>query len=291
MAEPPAPLIRVSSVPFPESYMLPDKPTGGGQADAFRQTGFVLGKDLALFEEGMTLQLKIVRDSAHSKFRKHPYAAIIGLWSRTFSTLTDACLLATRGSYQSCAPLVRSACEFVAAQHGLHGGEMELFTAWLDDHFVPNKEHKAFEFGLGRYLPGGVLADDVKLRAVYRPASELGRPSFGATTLLLGPESNNRRLALSFADSSFHLGWAELTLGWLLAVGERQLAVATHAKGTFAIHDDTHAAYLSFARRVDEALKRTDRCRVEEIDEHGYKRYLAHNVRRAAGAAPKKILL
>jgi hypothetical protein len=293
MAEPPpTPLIRVSSIPFPESYDLPEKPSAGGPAiDAFRQTGFVLGKDLGLFREGMGLQLKIVQDSSHSRFRKHPYAAIMGLWSRTFSTLADTCLLITRGSYQSCAPLVRSACEFVAAQQGLHSGEMELFTEWLAGHFVPKEEHKAFEFGLGRYFAGGVLADDAALRAVYRPASELGRPSFGATTLLIGPESNNRRLALAFADSSFHVGWAELTLGWLLSLCERQLAFATHAKGTFAIHDDTHAAYLSFSRRVEQSLTRSDRCRVEEIEEGGYKRYLAHNVRRAAAGAPKRLLL
>jgi len=294
MAEqpPPTPLIRVSRIPFPNSYELPGKPEKPGPAqDAFRQTGFVLGKDLALFEEGMNLQLKIVQDSSHSSFRKHPYAAIMGLWSRTFSSLADACVLVTRGSYQSCAPLARSACEFVAAQQGLYTGEMELFIEWLAGHFTPNGEHKAFEFGLGRYMAGGVLADDAKLRAIYRPASELGRPSFGATTLFIGPESNNQRLALTFADASFHVGWAELTLGWLVALCERQLAFAVHAKGTFAIHDDTHAAYQEFARRVEMALSQSDRCFVEEIEEGQYKRYLAHNVRRAAGSAPKKILL
>ena len=292
MTNPPTPLIRVSSIPFPDAYSLPDKPSASGPAlEAFRQSGFVLGSDLALFEEGMNLQLKIVRDASSSRFRKHPYAALMGLWSRTFSALADGCALATRGSYGSCAPLVRSACEFIAAQHQLHAAEMELFIEWLATNFTPNVEHKAFEFGLGRYFAGGTLADDVKLRRVYRPASELGRPSFGATTLLIGPESNNRRLALTFADSSFHVGWAELTLGWLLALCERQLAVAVHAKGTFAIHDDTHAAYRAFAERVEQALSRADRCSIEEIEEGQYKRYLAHNVRRAAGSAPKKILL
>ena len=292
MTEPPTPLIRVSSISFPDGYSLPAKPDASGPAqDAYRQTKFILGDDLRLFEEGMNLQLNIVRDSSNSRFRKHPYAALMGLWSRTFSTLGDACALATRGSYASCAPLVRSACEFIAAQHGLDSAEMELFFEWLADNFRPNEEHKAFEFGLGRYFSGGTLAEDEKLRRVYRPASELGRPSFGATTLLIGPESNNRRLALTFADSSFHLGWAELTLGWLLALCERQLAVAVHAKGTFAIHDDTHDAYRDFASRVDKAFSRSDRCSVEEVEEGQYKRYLAHNVRRAAGAAPKKILL
>ena len=132
MTEPPTPLIRVSSIPFPSDYTLPDKPGASGPAlDAYRQSGFVLGKDLALFEEGMNLQLSIVRDASSSRFRKHPYAALMGLWSRTFSALADGCMLATRGSYGSCAPLVRSACEFIAAQHQLHATEMELYIEWL----------------------------------------------------------------------------------------------------------------------------------------------------------------
>ena len=292
MTEPPTPLIRVSSIPFPDAYQLPAKPSSPGPSqDAYRQTTFVLGNDLSLFEEGMNLQLKIVQDAAHSRFRKHPYAALMGLWSRTFSALGDACTLAITGSYGSCAPLVRSACEFIAAQHGLYSAEMELFIEWLGSNFMPSEKYKAFEFGLGRYFSGETLADDELLRRVYRPASELGRPSFGATTLLIGPESNNRRLALSFADTSFHIGWAELTLGWLLALCERQLAVAVHAKDIFPIHDDVHAAYRAFAAKTGLALSRSDRCYVEEIEEGQYKRYLAHNVRRAAGAAPKKILL
>ncbi len=292
MAELPTPLIRVASIPFPDAYQLPAKPSSSGPSqDAYRQTTFVLGTDLSLFEEGMNLQLKIVQDASNSRFRNHPYAALMGLWSRTFSALSDSCALAMAGSYGSCAPLVRSACEFIAAQHGLHSAEMELYIEWLASNFMPSEKHKAFEFGLGRYFAGETLADDEKLRRVYRPASELGRPSFGATTLLIGPESNNRRLALSFAEASFHIGWAELTLGWLLALCERQLAVAVHAKDVFPIHDDTHAAYRAFAEKTGQALSRSDRCYVEEVEEGRYKRYLAHNVRRAAGAAPKKILL
>jgi hypothetical protein len=290
MSQPPTPTQRVSAIPFPERYDLPQRPAGARQ-DAFRQTTFVLGGELRLFEEAMNLQLRVVRDSSHSRFRKHPYAALMGLWSRTFSALDDACVLVTRGSYASCAPLVRSACEFIAAQQQLYDADMELFDEWLSTNLRPNEEHRAFEFGLGRYLAGESLATDERLRCIYRPASELGRPSFGATLLQTGPESNNQRLALSFADTAFHVGWAEITLGWLLALCERQLAVAVHAKDIFAVHDDTHAAYGDLARRIGQALARADRCSVEEIDEGQYKRYLAHNFRRAPGAAPKRILL
>jgi hypothetical protein len=293
MNEPPRPTQRVSAVPLPDSYDLPARPDGASAAvqDAHRQTSFLLGNDLRLFAEGMSLQLAILRDASPSAFRTHPYAALAGLWSRTFLALADTCLLATRGSYASCPTLVRAACEYVAAEHQLASGELEQFLDWLASHLRPNEAYKAFEFGLGRYFAGEVLAADDRLRAVYRPAGELGRPNFGATLLQVGPDSNNLRLALAFADQSFHLGWAELVLGWLVALCERQLAVAVHAKGTLPIHEDTHRAYADYARRVDAALGRTDRCRIEEVEEDQFRRYLVHNFRRAPSGATKKILL
>ena len=71
MNEPPAPTQRVSAIPFPERYELPPKPedTPGPVQDSYRQTTFVLGEDLRLFEEAMNLQLRIVRDASGSSFR------------------------------------------------------------------------------------------------------------------------------------------------------------------------------------------------------------------------------
>jgi hypothetical protein len=289
----PQPAQRVSAVPFPDRYTLPGRPEDAppGVLDAHRQTAFLLGEDLRLFERGMNLQLAIVRDAHGSAFRKHPYAALIGLWSRTFLALADACLLITRGSYPSCSALVRAACEYVAAEHQLHAGEVDQFLEWLATNFRPNEAYKAFEFGLGRYFAGETLAADERLRGVYRPASELARPGFGATTALIAPESNNLRLALRFGDTSFHLGWAEVSTGWLIALCERQLAVAVHAQDVFPIHDDTHRAYAEFARDADRTLSRGDRCRVTEVEEGQYRRYLIENFRRASGGALKKYLL
>ena len=291
MNQPASPRQRVSAIPFPERYDLPARPESGDAQDAHRQTAFLLGEDLRLFEEGMDLQLRIVRDASPSSFRKHPYAALMGLWSRTFLALADGCLLATRSSYASVPVLVRAACEYIAAQRQLQAGEMEHFQEWLAANLTPNERYHAFEFGLGRYFAGEVLAADERLRRIYRPASELGRPNFGATLLEVGPESNNARLALTFADQSFHLGWAELSLGWLLALCERQLAVAVHAKGVFPIHDDVHRTYADLARRVEAALTRPDRCAIEEVEEGNFRRYLVRNFRRAPSGAPKKILL
>jgi hypothetical protein len=287
------PTQRVSAITLPERYDLPAKPEGVPLAvqDAYRETSFLLREDLRLFEEAMNLQLRIVRDASPSAFRKHPYAALMGLWSRTYLALGDTCLLATRGSYASCPASVRAACELIAAQHALHAGEMPLFLEWLGDHLRPNEEHKAFEFGLGHYFAGEVLAADARLRAVYRPASELGRPNFGATLLEVGPESNNTRLALSFADPSFQFGWAELVFGWLLALCERQLAVAVHANDVFPVHEDTHRAYADLARRIEASLTRVDRCRIDEIEDNIQRRFLVHNFRRQPSGAPKKILL
>ena len=52
--------------------------------DAYRQTQFVLGGDLRLFAEGMELQLGILRDSSHSSYRTHVYAAVVSTWSRAY---------------------------------------------------------------------------------------------------------------------------------------------------------------------------------------------------------------
>jgi hypothetical protein len=252
---------------------------------------FVLGDDLRLFEEGMNLQLRIVGDSAHSAYRKHPYAALMALWSRAFMALEDGGLLVTRGAYATCTVVVRAACEYIAAQQQLSATEMEQFLDWLARHLRPDEERKAFELGMGRYFAGETLASDTPLRGVYRAASELGRPNFGATLLAAGPESSHQRLALTFADRTFHLGWAELTLGWLLALCERQLAVAVHAGDMFAVGDETHGRYTAFAGKVAQALARRDRCSVEEIEVENLKRYLVHNFRRQPSGAPKRILL
>ena len=291
----PTPGQRVSGIDFPQRYRLPGKPDDGASItaqDAYRQTQFVLGGDLRLVAEGMDLQLRILNDSAHSRYRTHTYAAIVSTWSRAYTATADACLLVTRGSYGSVPNLVRSACELIAAEYQLHHEEMPEFVGWLLGHLKPDEEHKAFDVGLGHYFAGTTLAADQQLRAVYRAASDLGRPNFGATLLGIGPESNNTRLAYTFDDASFHVGWAEIELGWLLRLCERQLAVAAHMRDVLNITDETHAAVATYARRVQDTLDNKSRARIEEVDSpDGIKRWLIHNFRRQSSAAPKKYLL
>lgn len=291
--QPPSPPQRISPVPFPERYDLPGRPDDASPAvqDAYRQSQFLLGRDLDLFGRLMNLQLSVVAESNPSRYRTHPYAALMGLWSRAFLYLADACTLVMRGAYASCLPLVRAACECIAAGDQLRREEMDQFLDWAASTPRTDAAHKALELEMGHYFAGGALASDERLRSVYRPASDLGRPNFGATLLQVGPESNNRRLALTFADRAFHLGWAEIVLGWLLALAERQLAVALAAEGIFAVTDDVRAACDGLAAEVDAALDRSDRCRIEEIEEDGYKRYLVHNFRRTSSSALKRVLL
>lgn len=290
----PVPGQRVSGIVFPQDYHLPGKPDASAAPavqDAYRQTQFVLGADLRLFAEGMQLQLRILNDSSHSRYRTHAYAAICGAWARVYAALDDACLLVTRGSYPTVPNIVRSACELVAAEHQLHDAEMGEFVAWMLGHLRPNDEHKAFDIGLGHYFAGTTLAADSELRLVYRAASDFGRPNFGATLLAIAPESNNLRIASTFGDASFHVAWAEIELGWLLRLCERQLAVAVHMRDVFNITPETHEAYAAYARSVQATLDNPGRARTEEIEEDGFKRWLIHNFRRQPSGAPKKMLL
>jgi hypothetical protein len=288
---------RVARIRPPAQYALPSRPpeSVGEQAlDAYRQTRFILGNDLDLFAETMDLQLALVADAnpaTSSQYRTPELAAISSLWSRAYASLADAMLLVSRGSYASTLPLLRAACELIAAEEGLRAGEMDQHHEWLASTLKPDEKHKAFEFHIGRYFAGGVLYSDDVLRAIYRPASDLGRPAFGASLLLVGPESSNTRIAVNFADPSFHLGWAEIELGWLLALSARQVRVAVDAEGIFPIVDARRQTYERLQKQVDEALSRRDRCRIEEIADGYDRRYLVHNFRRSSGGSPKRILV
>jgi hypothetical protein len=296
MVQPPYPTPgqRVSGIDFPSSYDQPGKPDAGASAasqDAYRQTTFVLGEDLRLLSDGMNLQLRIVNDSAHSRYRTHAYAAVMGFWARSFATLADAATLITRGSYASVPNLVRSAAELMAAQHQVVHQEIGEFVGWMLGHLKPDEEHKAFDVGMGHYFAGTTLAADEPLRIVYRAASDFGRPNLGATLVLVGPESNNLRLAYTFADQSFHSAWAEIELGWLLRLCERQVAIAVHMPDLLNITDDTHAAYAEYSRRVDALFNNPSRARIEEVEQDGFKRWMLLNFRRQSSGAPKKYLL
>jgi hypothetical protein len=282
--------MRISLAAFPERYELPPRPAAAPAAgqDAHRQTHFLLGQELALFEQAMNLQIDIVGGNAKSASARSPQgAALLGLWSRVFSYLADACGLMCRGSYASCPPLLRAACDCIAAQRSLLSDQFSDYLEWLPTAFGQERRHAALAIELGRFRAGSVLAQDERLGAVYRFLTDLSMPHFGATALQTAPDSSLQSIRLAFADRAFHLGWAELVLGWLLTLAGAQLetAIGSHV---FAVDDDGRSAYQRLGPDLRAAGSNPRRCHVEELPDG---RRLLHNFRRAASGVPRRLLL
>src|SRR5262249_44417110 len=161
---------------------------------------------------------------------------------------------------------VRFACECLAAAHQAHTEEQPAFLEWLGGALRPSEEHKAMEVTLGPFFAGSTIAAEADLGAVYRAASELARPHFalalavsaaepdpgavyraaselarphfGVALAVSAPESNQQKLAVAFADQTFHLGWAQLALGWLLRICDVQLRLAQAPGAPYALTEE-----------------------------------------------------
>jgi hypothetical protein len=278
----------------PERWDLPGRPPEDALPtiqDAYRQTQFQLGGDLRLLHEGMNLQLRVVRDSYPSKFRTYPLAAGLLPWSRAFLALSDAATAVTRASYGSAAPLARMACECLAAAHQAHTEEQPAFQEWLAGALRPDERHHATDITIGQFMAGSTLVSEVNLGAVYRAASEFARPHFGISVAVVASESNQQRLAVTFADQTFHFGWAQLTLGWLLTLCDVQFRLARVDGAPYHITDELRAAATGWSARARRLLDAPDRCRIEEVMDGLTRRWLIHNFRRQSGGAPKRLLL
>ena len=292
----PTPGQRVSGIDFPQEYRLPGKPDDRRRRpsqDAYRQTQFVLGEDLRLFAEGMDLQLRILNDSSHSRYRTHVYAAVVGTWSRAYSALADACLLVTRGSYASVPNLVRSACELIAAEHQVQArGDGRVHRLDARRTCKPDEEHKAFDVGLGHYFAGSTLAADELLRSVYRAASDLGRPNFGATLLRgrAGVEQRAARLHASPTRRSTSAGPRSSWAGCCASASASSPSPCTCPTSSTSRPRRT-PPYADYApARAGRRFDNPNRARIEEVEEDGFKRWLVHNFRRQPSGAPKKML-
>jgi hypothetical protein len=282
----PRPKLRITMGAFPQRYSLPSRPSGASPSvqDACRQTQFLLGDDLALFERAMDLHLRLVAENA--RLRTPEAAALFAFWARVFSHLADACTLMSQGAYVSCPPLLRTACDAIAAQRSLIADGFGEYEEWLADAIGQVKERAALAFALGRFRAGSMLAQDPALGAIYRLLTDLSMPHFGATAFLVAPDSNLQKAPLTFGDNAFHLGWAELVTGWLLALAEAQLSTAV-SSGVFATSEDAAAGQQAISREVAAALDNPRRCRAQEVDG----RFLFHNFRRAATGAPRRVML
>ena len=272
---------------FPERYDLPPRPPANSLSavqDAYRQTRFLLGADAELFRRAMELQLVIVR--ANAKRLTPERGALLAFWSRVFDCLAGACTLMSQGSYAACAPLLRTACDCLAAQRSLIADGFGDYTEWLASAIAQDRDKRALAFDLGRFRAGSVLAADEALGPLYRLLTDLSMPHFGSTALQVAPDSGPQKLALIFADRAFHLGWAELVSGWLLTLALAQLDAVT-ASGLFATPDETGRERERLRAEVEERLSDGRRCRAEDADG----RFLIRNFRRAASGLPKRLIL
>ena len=271
---------------FPDRYILPGKPSGGPAAalDAYKQTQFLLGDDLRLFEQAMNLQLAVV--AANKKARSTAAGALFTLWSRTYSHLSDACTLMCSGAYLSCSPLLRTALDCIAVQRSLIAEGFAEYEEWAESAVRQAKAQQALAFELGRYRAASVLVEDAGLSSTYRVLTNLSMPHFGSTALLVAPETGLERMGISFADSAFHLGWAELTMRWLLLLVRTQLETLAD-QSALPLGDGESDAISRLRTRITSALASSKRCRTEELDG----RFLFHNFRRTASGQPKRVLL
>ena len=285
MSEPSPP--KIAPFTFPERYEPPSRPatTSPAVRDAHRQTQFLLSSDLSLFEQAMNLQLAAV--AALASRRNPETAALLAFWSRTFSYLSDTHMLLGRASYPSCPPLLRAACDCIAAQRSLLAQGFGEYRQWLATAMGKDREHAASYIDLGRFRAGSVLAQDARLGSTYRFLTDLTMPHFGGTVLQTGPDSSQQKLALAFADGAFHLGWAELIAGWLLLLADAQVETVLGAD-EMDTGDTLREEAARLGKKVEEALAGPRRCRAEETVDGGR---LIHNFRRAVSGAPKRVLL
>jgi hypothetical protein len=190
------------------------------------------------------------------------------------------------GSYVSCPPLLRTALDCIAAQQSLARDNFSEYEGWLDNAVSQATEHQALSIDLGRYRAGSVLSEDAKLGSLYRLLTDLSMPHFGSTALQVGPEAGLQKLSLAFADTTFHLGYAQLVCGWLLILAVRQLQTVQDAD-VISLGKEAQSQAASIERNVSQVLTDVRRCRVEEIDG----RFLFYNFRRTASGQPKRLML
>ena len=96
----PSPAQRVSPITFPHadpSLAAPDASQPQEVRDAYRQCLFALRSDVQWLLDALRLQRKIVEQSYPSRYRNHPYASALLLWSRVYGAGLEALRLTAWG--------------------------------------------------------------------------------------------------------------------------------------------------------------------------------------------------
>ncbi|WP_322796975.1 hypothetical protein [Tepidiforma sp.] len=258
-------------------------------ADTWRQTGFVLGDEVEHVVAGLRLEGEHATAAAGSRFRTPAVASAMGPWSRSWLARLQALHAMEWGDYSSAVLLVRGAADFLAAACSLLESGGAEWSEWLAGGGVQlaPAEH-ATEFRLHPFRSAETLARRPGLGEVYRAASDLSLPHLGATALVTASESNPERYAATFGDRDFHVGMAELVLGWLLQLGMEAWQAVRDAGDRLPPPPEGVERWVADAQRM---LARADRCRMERVEHGGEPRMLVVNWRREPRSAPKRILL
>ena len=276
---------------FPQATRAAKPPMdAAGSADAYRQTTFVLGGEVELVLDGLRLEAAIAEASAGAKFRKQATASAMALWSRGWLSRVEALHAVEWGNYAAAVTLVRAAADFQAAMLYLLRTNAAEWDEWLTGGGVQlAAEDHAMEFRLHAFRAAEVLAAHDVLGPIYRASTDLSLSHFGSTLAFAGAESDPTRIAVTFGDRDFHLGLAEVHLGWMLQLSGALLADITEFPVYFANPDA--AAVEKWRTAAGSTTGNRDRCRLESVEREGMKRYLVHNWRREPRSAPKKLLL
>jgi hypothetical protein len=217
-------------------------------------------------------------------------ASALGLWSRSWLSRLEALHALEWGNYAAATTLVRAAADYQASMlYLLRTGAAE-WDEWLANGGVAlAPDDHATEFRLHAFRAAEVLAAHETVGPIYRVTTDLSLSHFGSTLLVAGYESDPNRIAMTFGDRDFHIGLAELHLGWLVELGTAQFAALAEFEGVFApLEPGPVAAWRAASAKL---LARTDRCHIESVERNGEKRYLVHNWRREPRSAAKRLRL
>lgn len=265
-------------------------PMDSPSADAYRQTGFVLGPAVDLVIRGLEIEGAIAEASSDSKHRTQAMASALGLWSRSWLARLEALHAMEWGNYAAAVALVRSATDYAAGEVYLLRQDAAEWVEWLENGGIAiAPEQHATEYQLHAFRAAEVLAAHDILGPIYRAAMDLSMPHFGSTLLLAGSESDPSRVLMTFGDRDFHLGLAEIVLGWLLMLSVAELEAAVEHDSTFAIPDP--ASVEEYCRETRAAAANPDWCRLDESEVEFQKRYVVQNWRRKPGSAAKRVML
>ncbi len=290
MAELPA--RRVAPPVLPDGWSLPRGCEGDPPSvqDAVRQASFLLKRDLALAGRAFEVQQAVAKSSYAGAYRTPRAVAAWVYWSRTAFLLGEAATAAVRAAYAAVPPLIRSACEHIAALRQAPAGDFAAFSQWATGAFQPDAAHRGVQVGLGEYMAGSALASDPALGALYRVTSELTRVHFGVAALFAAAESDRQRFEVAWLDRTFHLGLAECTLGWTLVGLRALLESLVGLDGVLAVSQAEREGVAGWSAEVAVLLADPGRCRVEESDD-GERRLFVEQFRRRTGGAPRRLVL